>query len=109
MKKIWIKLTKHFQGGEHTDYMLVDESVIDSKYKQDEIMADWGENSDGGHNYGYRVDMHFMEKNELPPTEWLIKEEKRLLRHLEYLKDDIKESKETIKYYHEILSKNDSN
>lgn len=105
MKKIWIKLTKHFQGGIHTHYMLVNESVINSKYEKDEIMMDWGENSDGGHNYGYKVDMHFLDEGELPPIEWFEKEKNSLIRHLDYLKNDVKETEETIKLYEEILSK----
>lgn len=37
MKKIWIKLVKHYQGGEKTHYMLVNESVVESKAEQDTI------------------------------------------------------------------------
>lgn len=105
MKKIWIKLTKHFQGGKHTHYMLVNENVADSKSEQETIMEYWGENSDGGHNYGYKVDMHFLDEGELPPIEWFEKEKNSLIRHLSYLKDETKEIKETIKLYEEILLK----
>lgn len=105
MKKVWAKLTKHFQGGIHTHYILVNETVADSKSEQETIMEYWGEHSDGGHNYGYRVDMHFMDEGELPPNEWLEKEKKHLTHRLEHLKDETKETKETIKLYEEILLK----
>lgn len=105
MKKIWIKLVKHYQGGEKIHYKLVNESVINSKYAKDEIMMDWGENSDGGHNYGYKIDMHFLDESELPPVEWFEKEKKTLNNHIEYLKCDIKETKETLKLYQKIFSK----
>lgn len=105
MKKIWIKLTKHFQGGKHTHYMLVPENVANSKSEQDTIMEYWGEHSDGDYNYGYRVDMHFMDEGELPPKEWFEKEKIHLTRRLGYLKDEITETEESIKLYEEILSK----
>jgi hypothetical protein len=105
MKKIWIKLVKHFQGGDHTSYMLVNESVKNSKSEQNEIMENWGENSDGGQNYGYRVEMFFLKKKELPPIEWIEKEKNSMIRHIGYLKSDIKETEEMIKIYEEIIKK----
>ena len=83
--KVWIKLIKHFQGGSHTDYMLVDEKDIDTPDKEQELMENWGENSDGGHNYGYKVDMHALDENELPPLEWIEKKLASNEREIEYL------------------------
>lgn len=103
MKKIWIKLIKHYQGGEKTHYMLVNESVIDSKNEQNEIMEEWGENSDGGHNYGYKVDMHFLDEGELPPIEWIEKNKISLENQIGYLNDEINEAKKMIKLYEGII------
>lgn len=74
--KVWIKLIKHFQGGSKEDYMFVNESDIATKDDKETLMEYWGENSDGGHAYGYRVEMHRLEENEYPPLEWI---EKKLL------------------------------
>lgn len=89
--KVWIKLVKHYQGGSHTDYMLVDSSDIKTHNQEQELMENWGENSDGGHNYGYRVDMHKLKKLELPPKEWIEKEIKRTEDEIEYAKKRIED------------------
>jgi hypothetical protein len=87
--KVWIKLVKHFQGGSHTDYMLVDPKEIDSENKKEDLMETWGENSDGGQNYGYRVDMFTLNENEFPPKEWIEKEIERTEDEIEYAKKNI--------------------
>lgn len=104
-KKIWIKLTKHYRNGQHSDYALAGESIKDSKEKQNELMQDWGEHSDGGHSYGYRVEMDFLPEGEIPPKEWFDDEVKRLINRITYLKSGIKESQRLIKTYEKILTK----
>ena len=52
MEFIICKFKKSFQGGIHTEYVLVEKTEGD--YLQ-EALERWGENSDGGHNYGYKV------------------------------------------------------
>jgi hypothetical protein len=93
--KVWIKLIKHFQGGSHTDYMYVDKSDIDIYDKQQELMTNWGENTDGGHAYGYKVGMNKLKKNEYPPLKWI---EKKLLSN----ESDIDHLKLKINAIHEL-------
>jgi recombinational DNA repair protein RecT len=88
--KIWIKLTKHFQGGSHVDYKHIEESEIDTEDKQEDLMEIWGENTDGGHAYGYRVDMHILEGDEKPPKEWLEKQVNRAVQEFKFIKNNEK-------------------
>ena len=87
--KVWIKLIKHFQGGSKYTYKLVEPNQVDTYENQQELMEEWGENSDGGENYGYRVDMEIMENGELPPKEWLEKEIQKREMEIEYHKKAI--------------------
>jgi len=102
MKK-WIKLTKYFQGGSHEHFMYLDESEFDTADKRENISADWGENSDGGHNYGYRI--YFDSENIVPTQKWLdqaIKESRRNIDHIleELSKDErIKAEEDKIIFY----------
>ena len=93
--KVWIKLIKHFQGGSKEDYMFVEKSDIDTKDKEQTLMEYWGEESDGGHAYGYRVEMHRLKRNEYPPLEWV---EKKLLSN----EGDIDHLKLRINEVHEL-------
>ena len=93
--KVWIKLIKHFQGGSKKDYMFVEKSDIDTKDKEQTLMEYWGEESDGGHAYGYRVEMHRLKRNEYPPLEWV---EKKLLSN----EGDIDHLKLRINEIHEL-------
>jgi hypothetical protein len=102
--KVWIKLVKHYQGGERSDYMLVDSKDIKTHDQEQELMENWGENSDGGHNYGYRVDMFRLKRKELPPKEWFEKAIKRCTDSLGYLKSSIERTEETIKTYGNLLN-----
>jgi hypothetical protein len=95
--KVWIKFVKHYQGGERTDYMLVDSKDIKTHNQEQELMENWGENSDGGHNYGYRVDMFRLKRKELPPKEWLEKKIKSLESQLTYSQKAIERTEELIK------------
>lgn len=104
MKEVWIKLTKYFQGGSRSTYMLVEPSQIDTKEHQEEIMEEWGENSDGGHSYGYRVDMETLEGNELPPKEWLEKAIINRKSSIEYLKKRIVDENNLIGKYETVLN-----
>jgi hypothetical protein len=107
--KIWVKLTKHFQGGSKEDYFYIDKSVIDTDEKEQEFMENWGEQTDGGHSYGYRVYIDWTIKK--PPEKWLkeriekfkkeitsIREEKRLTK-----KERIKIKKDDITFYKRLL------
>lgn len=72
MKKLWIKLTKYYRNGEYSDYLYVDEEELGES-----LLEEWGESTDGGQNYGYRVESHILEEGEYPPKEWLEKRIKR--------------------------------
>ena len=87
--KVWIKLTKYFQGGSKCTYKLVDANEINTKEHQDEVMEAWGENSDGGHSYGYRIQLDTLENGELPPKEWIEKEIRSREMEIEYHKKAI--------------------
>jgi len=95
---MWIK------GGSHTDYILVEEEDIKTENQQKELMENWGENSDGGHNYGYRVDMEILEGNEIPPKEWIEKEIRNTKFSLSALRRNIEKQKEILKIYKGLLS-----
>jgi hypothetical protein len=110
MKK-WIKLTKYYQGGSLTDYKFVDSSEIETEELQDYFMEKWGENTNGGHAYGYRVYLDELNENETPPKEWLekqiieaketlksIKKEKRITK-----KERIKNQKELVLFFENLL------
>jgi hypothetical protein len=109
--KIWIKLTKHFQGGSHTDYKHLEESEIDTEDKQQELMEEWGESTDGGHAYGYRVYLHILEKDEKPPKEWLEKRIKRATTNIKSIKNErvvskkerIQKQKDDIEFYKQLM------
>ena len=103
--KVWIKLVKHYQGGERTDYMLVDSKDIKTPDQEQELMENWGENSDGGHNYGYRVDMFRLKRKELPPKEWLEKAMKKITDKIGYSEAHIERQKKLLMEYAEILNK----
>jgi len=103
----WIKLTKHFQGGVHSNYMLVEDSKIETEYQQQELMENWGEDTHGGHNYGYHVEIHILDENEKPPREWLENAIVSGERNIKYLEKLIEKEKDLIDYYknnlHELL------
>jgi hypothetical protein len=107
--KVWIKLTKHFQGGSHTDYKHLEESEIDTEAKQQELMEEWGENTDGGHAYGYTVYLDVLEKDEHPPKEWLEKQIKRVEFNIECIKKEtsknkrIQKQKDDIEFYKQLM------
>jgi len=103
--KTWVKLTKFFQGGSYTDYKLVDTLDLNSDDFQQELMEDWGENSDGGHAYGYRVELHVM-NNEAPPVEWLRKAIKNAEQDIEYHENQKIEQIRLISVYQQEILKN---
>ncbi len=109
--KVWIKLIKYFQGGSHVDYKYVEKSEIETNDQQQELMEDWGENTDGGHNYGYRVELHAMKRNEHPPKEWLEKQIASAKREIERIKkaetkkQRIQKQKDDILLYTELIQK----
>jgi hypothetical protein len=86
--KHWIKLTKFFQGGSHEEYFHLDESEIQTDEQQQELMENWGESSDGGHAYGYRVELHVMAEKEYPPKAWLEKHISAAKREINYIKEE---------------------
>jgi hypothetical protein len=99
----WIKFTKYFQGGVHSDYRLVEEQEIETDDQKNELMENWGENTDGGHNYGYRVEMQVLEDDEIPPKEWLEKAVKSSKNKIKYLKEGIKKEIELMNRYNEFI------
>lgn len=99
----WIKFTKHFQGGNRSDYALVEDEEIDTEDKEQELMENWGENSDGGHAYGYRVEMEVLEDGELPPQEWLQKAVKRTRDAIGYLEAKVDKTKEELQALENLL------
>jgi hypothetical protein len=102
--KVCIKLTKHFQGGECTDYMFVDAKDIKTHEQEQELMENWGENSDGGHSYGYRVDMIRLKRKELPPKEWLERAMKRITDDIGYSESHIDRQRNLLMEYAVILN-----
>jgi hypothetical protein len=111
--KRWIQLTKHFQGGSRTDYKFLDTSEIDTYAKQQELMENWGENTDGGHNYGYKVDMLVLKKNDAPPVEWLEKQLSRARKTYIDIKQEkvvtkkqrLQRQKDLIGFYKQLVEK----
>jgi hypothetical protein len=89
----WVKLIKHYQGGMKTDYMLVENERVETHSSQQELMEEWGENTDGGHNYGYRVDMEILDDGEIPPREWLEKKVIKIKDAIKYLQSKTKRTK----------------
>jgi hypothetical protein len=106
--KVWIKLIKHYQGGEKSDYMLVDSKDIKTREQQQELMENWGEHSDGGHNYGYRVDMYRLKRKELPPKEWFEKAIKRITCNIGYNEKHIERQRNLLMEYAVILNELES-
>jgi hypothetical protein len=112
MKK-WIKLTKSYRNGEKIDYKYVDATDIDTPEKQEEICEQWGENTDGGHSYGYSVNLDVLKKDEFPPKEWLVKEISDSKRKIKYILEEriitkrerIQAQKEKIQLYQHLLQK----
>jgi hypothetical protein len=112
--KIWIQLVKHFQGGSLTTFKHVEESSIDTDGKQQEMMEDWGENTDGGHAYGYKVYLHILPEGETPPVEWLEKELSRARRILNDIKTEkvvtkkerLQKQRGLIEFYKQLVEKN---
>jgi len=103
-KMVWIKLIKYFQGGCHSDYMLIDNALIKTEDQRQEIMESWGEGSDGGHAYGYRVELDTLKKDELPPQEWLQTQIRREESRIKYYKGVISTAKTNILEYQKILN-----
>jgi len=103
-KKVWIKLTKFFQGGKHIGYMYVDEKSIETESQRQELMENWGENSDGGHAYGYRVEMHELQ-DEFPPKIWIEKEINSIANSINFYQNSIENLKQLSLEYEEILKK----
>ena len=101
----WVKLTKYFQGGSKSTYKYIDEKEIETEDQRQEVMEDWGENSDGGHSYGYRVEMQVLEGNDIPPKDWLEKRVISLNKELLYLSGSILRTEEMIKVYENLLKK----
>jgi hypothetical protein len=50
------KITKHFQGGQSTYYAEMSDKKTMRKGCWQYQLEQWGECTNGGHNYGYRID-----------------------------------------------------
>lgn len=55
MKYQWYKITKHFSGGSNEFQIRVPRDTKLSKSNWDSILEYLGENTSGGHNYGYSI------------------------------------------------------
>lgn len=99
----WVKLTKFFQGGSKTDYMFVEDERLATHDDEQELMEEWGENSDGGHAYGYRVEIEVLPDGEIPPYEWLLKAVKRTKEAIEYLTLKTVKTKEELQALENLL------
>lgn len=87
------KFKKSFQGGINRELVLVEKT--DGYYIQ-EALERWGENSDGGHNYGYTVTC---EKIIEHPTQIIVDRFiKKYESNIELYKRLIKINKEKIEY-----------
>ena len=51
----YYKITKHFKGGCSLFWASLPKSQRVKKGCWDYQMDEWGENTNGGHNYGYRI------------------------------------------------------
>lgn len=58
----WIVIKKYFKGGSK-EYALRITKKIQSRFGDWESLLSFiGENTDGGHNYGYRIDSDYVKK-----------------------------------------------
>lgn len=103
--KVWIKLIKYYQGGSKSDYMLVDSKDIKTTDQQQALMEDWGENTDGGHSYGYKVYLEKLKRKELPPKQWFDKAIQRIVDDIGYKEAYIIRQRNLLMEYTIILSK----
>ena len=49
------KITKNFQGGQGIYYAILPKNKQVRKGCWEYVLNDWGEGTDGGHGYGYRI------------------------------------------------------
>lgn len=82
-KMSWWKFTKYFQGGSHEEWRLMDHAPEQCD------MEEWGERTDGGHNYGYQVRV----ERGTPPKEVVEEKIKKLKEALERADADNEENK----------------
>ena len=108
--KTWIKLEKYYQGGSFTSYKYVDYTEIETEKQRNTLMENWGESTDGGHNYGYRIKLTELKKGEIPPKEWLekaIKDAKFAMNltpiTIEQVKKKAKKLKKDIEFYESLI------
>jgi hypothetical protein len=99
----WVKFTKYFQGGVKTDYEYANDDDLDNEDHRQLLMENWGENSDGGHAYGYRVEMEILEDGKFPPKDWLERKIEIEKMELGYLRSAIRRTEELIKIYESQL------
>ena len=51
----WAQLKKFYQGGSRQACVLITREIIDYFGNEEELSEYFGENTGGGHNYGYRI------------------------------------------------------
>lgn len=110
MAVISVRYTE-FSKKKNLDYKSVQISYNKLKSKEQliQIMDDWGERSDGGHNYGYKIDIAILNENEIPPKEWFKKAIKHLSIGIEGYEDKIKENKQLLDIYNDMLKSKNTN
>jgi hypothetical protein len=107
--KTWIKLTKYYQGGYLEDYKYIDSFEIETKEQQQHLMKEWGEGTDGGHSYGYRVNLIVLRG--MPPKAWLKNEISKAEKNIKCIKEEksltkkqrIQKQKDIIETYKKLL------
>lgn len=90
MKKAqWYRVWKFYRGGMNETYI----ETTEDNARRDAIY--WAENSDGGQNDGYQLNW----ERRHPSSEWLKQEIFQLERHLNYLRESVKECNDKILHY----------
>ena len=101
------KITKSYQGGEGIYFASMPSKCIITKDTWQSQLEEWGERTNGGHNYGYHIDA--------TPIKKLPKGEKKFLSfNVYYLKGlsdkeikayEIREEQKQVKRHKELLAR----
>lgn len=75
------KITKNYQGGQGIYYAVLPEGKVPQEGSFKPQLEDWGEATNGGHNYGYRIKMRRVknipkDSKILLFNKWLLEDEK---------------------------------
>jgi len=92
--EVWIKITKHYQGGSKSTYMLVEPDKISTKERQEQLLSPH-----------CSINMDILKDDEVPPKEWLEKEIKNKKSSIEYHERIIIIENNIISKYGSVLKK----